>query len=141
MVDKSLQTGLAYQTFHQLHGVVDELDMLKNRFAVSGLPAPSDETLEQTSKRAITSFQKAITNRSDLAVDMANRWCRPRQLHLDTLGEEPTMTASLVDATSLSWLRSFVGFGTATDYIFRTFLALLSISMIVTICAYHLKVA
>jgi len=139
VVNKSIKTGLAYQTLNQLHGVVMELDMLKNRFAVSGLSMPSDETLKQTVMRAVTSFEEAMTRRSDLAVAMLDRLCPQRPLlHLDSSGEDSTTPDS---NGQVFWLNTFANAAIASYEVSRVFLALLGIAILGSICSYlyHLR--
>jgi len=82
-VERSLQGGLAHQTWLQLQGVFIEIPMLSDRFLSAGLQSPSNKTWLQAWERTNAAFQELVDQRSDIAVEMASHLCSTKASLLD----------------------------------------------------------
>jgi len=84
IVDKSLEGGLAYQTWTQFQMILPEMRVLKGRFLAEGMDAPSDETWMKEADRVVTAFQEFVDHRGEIAGEMAARVCKEKQSLLQT---------------------------------------------------------
>jgi len=77
-VIKALSSGLAFQTWQQLEGVFELLDVLGDQFLSSGLRLPSDRTVKQAQARAQKAFQEVLIERDEAASELVSRVCNTR---------------------------------------------------------------